>query len=150
MSRFPKTKNNFLLYLAEIIIQESKNNKLNNKKYKSSQLNSHLNINNYEKSQKENYLNNENSLTYSETNDFSDLYNQQSDNKNYKRQYICHEIGCNKSYTSNHGLQYHKKNGHISKDESDKPFKCKHKNCGRAYKNVNGLKYHTRVEHDEL
>merc|ERR1711925_62845 len=119
-----KPTNNFLLYLAEVAIEKK-------------------------------YLKSSDSSTSTEINDFVKFSPRQSKSteyvtKTFKRQYVCREPGCSKTYTSNHGLQYHKKNGHTCKDRRTKPYKCEYKNCDRTYKNVNGLKYHNRVAHNEL
>ncbi|KAF7703874.1 Zinc finger C2H2 protein [Cucumispora dikerogammari] len=149
MARHIRNKKNLLVYLAEVLIQENRLNKSIGRKYKYL-INPTENTNIAEKSYKENFSQYENTPASTSDNEMGDPYSTNSESRTYKRQYVCHEYGCDKSYTSNHGLQYHKKHGHNSKDESTKPYKCPHKSCGRAYKNVNGLKYHMRVEHDEI
>lgn len=64
-----------------------------------------------------------------------------------RRRYICLIEGCEKIYTSSHGLNYHRVHGHIDKDESDKPYPCVYQRCNRRYKNPNGLKYHIMSTH---
>ncbi|ELA41678.1 uncharacterized protein VICG_01311 [Vittaforma corneae ATCC 50505] len=65
-----------------------------------------------------------------------------------ERKHTCTHPGCNKSYTSSHGLKYHLLHGH-SKDKENvyKPFVCTIPKCGKAYRNSNGLKYHMANAH---
>lgn len=64
------------------------------------------------------------------------------------RKHVCTRPGCNKSYTSSHGLKYHMTHGH-SKDKENvyKPFMCSIGRCDKAYRNSNGLKYHMAKAH---
>ncbi|KAI5169350.1 hypothetical protein PAEPH01_0639 [Pancytospora epiphaga] len=64
------------------------------------------------------------------------------------RRHVCPRPGCNKSYTSSHGLKYHMTHGH-SKDKENvyKPFVCTVGTCDKAYRNSNGLKYHMAKAH---
>lgn len=64
------------------------------------------------------------------------------------RKHVCPRPGCNKSYTSSHGLKYHMTHGH-SKDKENvyKPFVCHIGSCRKAYRNSNGLKYHVSKAH---
>lgn len=66
------------------------------------------------------------------------------------RKHTCTHSGCNKSYTSSHGLKYHLIHGH-SKDKENvyKPFVCTVSKCGKAYRNSNGLKYHMANAHSK-
>jgi hypothetical protein len=66
------------------------------------------------------------------------------------RKHTCTFSGCNKSYTSSHGLKYHLIHGH-SKDKENvyKPFVCTISKCGKAYRNSNGLKYHMANAHSK-
>lgn len=65
-----------------------------------------------------------------------------------ERRHVCPKAGCNKSYTSSHGLKYHMTHGH-SKDKENvyKPFVCHIPKCGKTYRNSNGLKYHMAKAH---
>lgn len=65
-----------------------------------------------------------------------------------ERKHICSHAGCNKSYTSSHGLKYHLLHGHSKEKENVyKPFICTVPKCGKAYRNSNGLKYHMANAH---
>lgn len=59
--------------------------------------------------------------------------------------YKCFENGCEKIYTSLHGLKYHSEKGHLPSDQEKKPYICAKTGCKKRYKNSNGLKYH--LEH---
>lgn len=65
------------------------------------------------------------------------------------RRYHCDIEGCSKAYTSAYGLRYHIENGHVQRDDSDKPHICSFNNCGKRYKNSNGLKYHLEHFHSK-
>lgn len=67
-----------------------------------------------------------------------------------ERKHTCTHPGCNKSYTSSHGLKYHLLHGH-SKDKENvyKPFICTIPKCNKAYRNSNGLKYHMANAHSK-
>ena len=65
-----------------------------------------------------------------------------------ERKHVCTKPGCNKSYTSSHGLKYHIAHGHSKeKENAYKPFSCPVANCGKTYRNSNGLKYHMSKIH---
>lgn len=66
-----------------------------------------------------------------------------------ERKHVCPKPGCNKSYTSSHGLKYHLNHGH-NKDKENiyKPFVCTVQDCGKSYRNSNGLKYHMTKVHN--
>jgi len=65
-----------------------------------------------------------------------------------ERKHICTHSGCNKSYTSSHGLKYHLLHGHSKEKENVyKPFICTIPKCGKSYRNSNGLKYHMANAH---
>ena len=71
-------------------------------------------------------------------------YNNNSSDKKHR----CPRPGCNKAYTSNHGLKYHLLNGHkTEKTAVIKPYACSIPGCGKTYRNSNGLKYHMGKEH---
>lgn len=64
------------------------------------------------------------------------------------RKHSCTHPGCNKSYTSSHGLKYHLMHGHSKEKENVyKPFVCTVSKCEKAYRNSNGLKYHMANAH---
>lgn len=66
-----------------------------------------------------------------------------------ERRHVCPRPGCNKSYTSSHGLKYHLNHGHSKEKENIyKPFICPFDVCGKSYRNSNGLKYHMAKAHD--
>lgn len=66
------------------------------------------------------------------------------------RKHTCTHPGCNKSYTSSHGLKYHLVHGHSKEKENVyKPFVCTIAKCGKAYRNSNGLKYHMANAHSK-
>ena len=54
------------------------------------------------------------------------------------RKQTCTHPGCNKSFTSSHGLKYHLVHAH-SKDKENvyKPFVCTVAECEKAYRNSN-------------
>lgn len=65
-----------------------------------------------------------------------------------ERKHTCTHPGCNKSYTSSHGLKYHLSHGHSKEKENVyKPFVCTVPKCGKSYRNSNGLKYHMANAH---
>lgn len=65
-----------------------------------------------------------------------------------ERRHVCTRPGCNKSYTSSHGLKYHMTHGHSKEKENVyKPFVCPISKCGKTYRNSNGLKYHMTKAH---
>lgn len=84
------------------------------------------------------------------TPDYSELSNEDhsSNGTGSERKHTCTHAGCNKSYTSSHGLKYHLVHGH-SKDKENvyKPFVCTVSKCEKAYRNSNGLKYHMANAH---
>ncbi|RVD92925.1 C2H2-type DNA- Zinc finger protein [Tubulinosema ratisbonensis] len=63
------------------------------------------------------------------------------------KMYKCAELGCEKIYTSLHGLKYHREKGHLSSDYDKKPYICAKTGCKKRYKNSNGLKYHLEHYH---
>lgn len=66
------------------------------------------------------------------------------------RSYVCDVEGCNKTFTSSHGLKYHKAHGHIEfKTFERRPYICQVPGCSKSYKNNNGLKYHILHAHTE-
>lgn len=68
-----------------------------------------------------------------------------------ERKHVCTRPGCNKSYTSSHGLKYHMAHGHSKeKENAYKPFVCPVANCGKTYRNSNGLKYHMGKIHKHM
>ncbi|ORD94505.1 Z394 [Enterospora canceri] len=68
-----------------------------------------------------------------------------------ERKHVCSKPGCNKSYTSSHGLKYHMAHGHSKeKENAYKPFVCPVANCGKTYRNSNGLKYHMSKIHKHI
>ncbi|OQS55722.1 hypothetical protein EHP00_448 [Ecytonucleospora hepatopenaei] len=68
-----------------------------------------------------------------------------------ERKHVCPKPGCNKSYTSSHGLKYHMAHGHSKeKENAYKPFVCPIQNCSKTYRNSNGLKYHMSKMHKHL
>ncbi|KAL6121485.1 hypothetical protein NUSPORA_01588 [Nucleospora cyclopteri] len=67
-----------------------------------------------------------------------------------ERKHVCSKPGCNKSYTSSHGLKYHMLHGHSKeKENAYKPFVCNIPSCGKTYRNSNGLKYHMSKAHSK-
>ncbi|KAI5149186.1 juxtaposed with another zinc finger protein 1 [Enteropsectra breve] len=91
-----------------------------------------------------------NEINGADSNDILDSPRDQdsSSMNNPERKHICPKPGCNKSYTSSHGLKYHLEHGHIKeKENAYKPFICNVKKCQKAYRNSNGLKYHMSKAH---
>ncbi|OQS53663.1 hypothetical protein EHP00_1105 [Ecytonucleospora hepatopenaei] len=67
------------------------------------------------------------------------------------RSYTCDHEGCTKSFTSTHGLEYHKKHGHFEhKTFERRPYICQVAGCTKRYKNNNGLKYHIIHAHKDI
>lgn len=65
-----------------------------------------------------------------------------------ERKHVCTKPGCNKSYTSSHGLKYHLMHGHSKeKENAYRPFVCDRPGCNKSYRNSNGLKYHLEKKH---
>ncbi|KAI4291894.1 hypothetical protein PAPHI01_1168 [Pancytospora philotis] len=91
-----------------------------------------------------------NEISIGEQYDMSDSVQEQeiSTHSAQDRKHVCPRPGCNKSYTSSHGLKYHMTHGH-SKDKENvyKPFVCQIGSCQKAYRNSNGLKYHMSKAH---
>lgn len=84
------------------------------------------------------------------TNTFAEL--QTSSNHVFSmRSYVCDKEGCNKTFTSSHGLEYHKKHGHFEfKTLERRPYICQVPGCNKSYKNNNGLKYHVTHGHKDI
>ncbi|KAF7683970.1 Zinc finger C2H2 protein [Astathelohania contejeani] len=62
-----------------------------------------------------------------------------------RRPYKCGILGCNKYYSSEDFLRYHRDNDH--EIDQLKPYYCAEPNCNKRYKNQNGLDYHLKHNH---
>ena len=86
--------------------------------------------------------------------DFNNNFSELQTSSNHvcsMRSYSCDFEGCNRSFTSSHGLKYHKKHGHIEfKTFERRPYICQVPGCTKSYKNNNGLKYHIIHAHPDL